>query len=199
MLRPQDLLPLQAYQRHRRHHQPRAIAYRRLRTVALGPCMRLHFEDAATLRYQIQEVLRAERSRDAGDVQREIDAYAPLLPDGSDWRASLFIELPEAEQRRSRLPQLSLAAHRIQLELPGLPPIAAHANEDVEDGHRGRPSAVHFLRFPLPAQAREALRSRTPASLACTDAHYRWRQPIPTMTLASLRCDLSETPAAGSA
>lgn len=189
-----DPLPLPAYESLRPAYRRRLIAYRRARTVTLGPFMRLQFEDAQTIGYQVQEVLRAERIADGEGVQREIDAYAHLLPDGSDWRASLLIELPDATLREHLLPRISRAAHGVYVEVAACRAIA-QANEDLADTrnarHLDRPSGVHFLRFALPAAMRAALQAGAAADLGCDDQHYGWRTPILPAVLAQLGSDLA--------
>jgi hypothetical protein len=152
--------------------------------------MRLQFEDALTLRHQIQEVLRAERVTSAEGLQQEIDTYAHLLPDGSNWKATLMIELPDAQQRRRELPLLNQAVHQVYVELPHQPRVQAQANEDQPDRHLGRLSAVHFLRFQFPDPWRAALQAGSPARLGCAHPQYEFRRVIPRATLDLLRRDL---------
>jgi hypothetical protein len=169
----------------------RLMAHRRARSVALGPCMRLQFEDALTLRHQIQEVLRAERITSAQGMQQEIDAYAHLLPDGSNWKATLLIELPDAQERRRELPLLNQAAHQLYVELRGQPRVYAQANEDLPDRHHlARPSAVHFLRFQFQASWRAVLEAGGAVRLGCAHERYEYRRMIPPATLERLRHDL---------
>jgi len=174
--------------------RPRMIAHRRARSLALGPCMRLQFEDRVTVGHQIQEVLHAGRIDRAEDAQHEIDAYAHLLPDGAGWTATLSIELPDAHERGRRLPHLSRAAHRLYVDVPGQPCVVAAANEDLADRHLTRPSAVHFLRFRLPAPLRAALLAGCGAALGCADDCYAWRREMPSDLLARLRSDLAPVP-----
>lgn len=122
-----DLMPWPAYRVARHAHRQSLIRHRRERSVALGPNMRLHFEDALTIRHQIQEVLHIERSAGLEAIQHEIDTYAPLLPDGTNWKATLMIELPDAAERRRDLPSLSEAAHHVYVDIAGLPHSVAPA------------------------------------------------------------------------
>lgn len=177
-----------AFDRHGR--KQRLMAHRRARSVSLGPCMRLQFEDELTLRHQIQEVLRAERITSAQGMQQEIDTYAHLLPDGSNWKATLMIELPDAQERRRELPLLNQAAHQVYVELRGQPRVYAQANEDLPDRHLARPSAVHFLRFQFPAPWHAALGVGSPVRLGCAHQGYEFRRVIPPATLERLRRDL---------
>lgn len=173
----------------RRHkHRQGLIAHRRERSLSLGPCMWLQFEDELTVHHQIQEVMRVERS---SDPQHEIDTYAHLLPDGRNWKATPLIGVPDAQQRERELPHLSEAAHRLYVELPRHPRVYAQANEDLPDRHLTRPSAVHFLRFQFPEPLRVALLAGANASLGCAHDQYAFRRVIPLATLERLRCDLA--------
>jgi hypothetical protein len=174
----------------RREHLRRMIRHRRQRSLGLGPCMRLQFEDMLTLQHQVHEVMRAEGCTDATALQHELDRYAHLRPDGLSWKATLMIELPQAEQRQRALPALSEAVHAIYLELPRHSRAIAQANEDLPDRHRGRPSAVHFLRFALDESQRQALRQGGPALLGCAHDAYAFRRALPLPLLARLRREL---------
>lgn len=172
----------------------RLMTYRRLRTVALGPCMRVQFEDAITVRWQVHEVLRAERRQGPEAQAEEMALYRHLLPTGGDLRATLFIELPESDQRRRELPLLNEAVHLLHLDVAPESTrgqrVHAEANEDQPDRHRSRPSAVHFLRFALPQPLRQALLSGGGATLGCSHPQYTWRHVLQPATLKLLRRDL---------
>lgn len=185
-----DLGALQLPSRDRHAQRQRLIAHRRARSLTLGPCMRLQFEDELTLRHQIQEVLRAERVTSAAGVQQEIDTYAHLMPDGSQWKATLLIELPDAQQRRRELPQLNEAVHHLYVDLPGQARVHAQANEDLPDRHRARPSATHFLRFAFGQAWRAALFGGAAVTLGCAHDQYNFRRLIPLPTIDRLRRDL---------
>ena len=214
-----DLMDAQAYRQYRAAHRRRLAAHREARTVALGPAMRLQFEDALTVRWQIQEVLRSDNSFDTASMQHEIDTYAHLLPDGRHWKATLFIALPEAEARRRDLPALSEAAHQLYVEVGrhgrarvqashradqaaalrwqgggAIGRVMGEANEDLPDRHLGRPSAVHFLRFALPEPLRAALLAGAPAALGCRHDRYSFRRLIPPRTLLALCGDIAAPP-----
>lgn len=165
-----------------------AIEHRRSRCLMLGPAMRLQFEDLATVRHQVQEVLRAERADDAETVRQTIANFAHLLPNGSHWRATLFIELRERRERE--LPALSAAAHRLYACCAGAERVGAEANEDLPDRHRGRPSAVHFLRFPLGAPLRARLDRGHPLTIGCAHPAYAWQRAVPATLARILRDEL---------
>lgn len=140
--------------------------------------MRLQFENRTTVRQHIERMLRIERITEPSAVQHEVDAYAHLLPDGTNWKATLFIELADAVERARELPQLSEAAHRIYVDIPGHGRVTASANDDLADRHIGRPSAVHFLCFQFSAAQRAALSSVDTAILGSAHAAYPFRALI---------------------
>ena len=169
------------------------IAHRRARSLSLGPSMRLQFEDEWTVRHQVREVVRAERLTSAHEIRQEVQTYARWLPDGTQWKASLLIELPEAQQRERELPLLSGAAHEIYVAWAGASDCKrtyAVANDDLPDRHVGRPSAVHFLRFDLPLSLRKRILGGRSAIIGCAHDYYRWQRPIPDELLPLLRSDL---------
>ena len=135
-------------------------------------------------------MLRAERVTDSEALQREIDTCDRLMPDGTQWKATLLIQLPEADESARELPPLSEAAYQIYVECERQGRVFAQANEDLADRHPTRPSAVHFLRFQLPEPLRSRLRDGAPATLGCTHERYHWRRLISPATLRLLRVDL---------
>jgi len=151
--------------------------------------MRLQFENRATVRHHVDRILRIERITDPLAVQHEFAAYAPLLPDGTNWKATLFIELADPAERARELPQLSRAVHELYVDVPGLRRVRVSANDDLADRHLARPSAVHFLRFQFSAAERAALRSAHAIVLGCTHPAYPFSQLIGPSTLAHLLRD----------
>jgi hypothetical protein len=143
----------------------------------------------------VRTIARAERITDAEALAREAAACAPLMPDGRSWRATLLLELPDPQERERELPLLNEAAHQLYLDLPRLLRARAEANEDQPDRHRGRLSAVHFLRFDWPAAARDMLQHAGSVVLGCEHPRYAWRRMVPAHTLALLRADLLPLPA----
>lgn len=199
---PESLLPLPQYQQQRAQQRAWAIAHRRRRSVCLGPSMWLQFEDEASVRYQIQEMLLAERIVERDAVQDTIEHYAQLLGDSRHWRATLFIGVAEAGRRARELPQLSHAAHHLYFGCAALPRVVAQANEDLADRHLGRPSAVHFLRFALPAGVHAALSAGKAAVLGCAHPAYAWQRQLPPALLRDLCAEpqpveRSDSPLAG--
>ncbi len=154
-----DLLPLERYAAERPDFRARVIAHKKARKVALGKNITLLFEDRLTVQYQIQEMLRIERIFEAAGIQDELDAYNPLIPDGSNLKATMLFEFPDPDVRAERLSQLGGIEHRLYVEVAGFPRIFAYADEDMERSNDGKTSAVHFVRFEIPPAAIAALRA----------------------------------------
>jgi hypothetical protein len=130
-------------------HKPQLIAHRKLRSVQLGEHITVQFESELTMRYQIQEMLRLEKIFEEEAIQAEIDAYAPLVPDGGNWKATMLIEYPEVNERRRELARLIGVEDRMFVEVEGHQRVYAIADEDLDRENEEKTSAVHFLRFEL--------------------------------------------------
>ncbi len=185
-----SLLTLEAYARIRKSGKPEVIAHRRLRTVQLGEHMTLQFEDEQTIRRQIQEMLHIEKIFDEEGIQAEIDAYAALVPDGGNWKATLLIEYPDPHERKRELARLIGVEDRMFVEVEGQARVYAIADEDLERENEEKTSAVHFVRFELPQAAREAVRAGASVKLGCDHRNYPSHVQIVAETLASLAGDL---------
>jgi len=148
-LQRQDLLSLEAYAAQRNDFRARVMAHKKNRTVHLGAHLTLAFEDRLTIQYQVQEMLRIERIFEAEGIDEELDAYNPLIPDGRNLKATLFVEYADVEQRKRELARLVGIEHRIVLTVSGHAPVAAIADEDMDRSTEEKTSAVHFLRFEL--------------------------------------------------
>lgn len=190
MIRRDSLLSLEAYARIRDTERPAVRAHRRLRSVWLAEYLHLQFEDERTVRYQIQEMLRAERVFDDEGIQAEIDAYAPLVPDGGNWKATLFIEIPDAAVRRRELTRLVGVEQRLYVQAEGHDRVLALADEDGARSSERKTSAVHFLRFELPAPVRAALRAGAALRVGCDHPESAAEVLVPPLTVASLLADL---------
>ena len=186
----ESLLSLEAYAKIRKSEKPKIIAHRKLRTVHLGEHVSVQFEDETTIRRQIQEMLHIEKIFDEAGIQGEIDAYAPLVPDGSNWKATMLIEYPDVHERRRELARLIGIEDRMFVEVEGQPRVYAVADEDLDRETDEKTSSVHFLRFEFPAAAREALRAGAQAKLGCDHTNYPAHVQIAEATLASLAGDL---------
>lgn len=185
-----SLMSLESWHRHRKEHKPVYIAHRRLRSVLLGEHLRLQFEDERTIRYQIQEMLRIEKIFDDEGIQAEIDAYAPLVPDGSNWKATLLIEYPDVHERRRELARLIGVEDRVFVEVEGQGRVYAIADEDLDRETEEKTSSVHFLRFEFSAAQNAAIRAGAAVKIGCDHTHYPSHTQVAAETLASLAGDL---------
>ena len=185
-----SLLTLEAYARARPQMKTEVIARRRLRSVHLGEHMTLQFEDETTVRYQIQEMLRVEKIFEEDGIQGELDAYNPLVPDGSNWKATLLLEYPDVHERRRELARLIGVEDRVFVEVEGHPRIYAIADEDLDRENAEKTSAVHFVRFEFDPASREAVRAGAAVKIGCDHTHYPVHLSIPAETLAALAGDL---------
>jgi len=185
-----SLLTLEAYAKLRKPSLPAAIAHRKRRSVRLGEHLTLQFEDEATIRRQIQEMLHIEKIFDEDGIQSEIDAYAPLVPDGSNWKATVLIEYPDPHERRRELARLIGVEDRLFVEVEGQPRVHAIADEDLDRETEFKTSAVHFVRFELTPAMREAVRAGAGVKLGCDHHHYPAHLALSPETLAALAADL---------
>jgi len=184
------LLTLEAYAKIRKSSKPEAIAHRRLRSVRLGEHVTLQFEDEHTIRRQIQEMLHIEKIFDEEGIQGEIEAYAPLIPDGSNWKATMLIEYPDPHERKRELARLIGVEDRMFVEVEGQPRVYAIADEDLERENEEKTSAVHFVRFEFSDAQRQAIRAGAAVKLGCDHRNYPAHTAIAAETLASLAGDL---------
>ena len=185
-----SLLSLEAYAKVRQSEKPKIIAHRKLRTVHLGEHLSAQFEDEATIRRQIQEMLHIEKIFDEEGIANELEAYLPLVPDGTNWKATMLIEYPDVHERKRELARLIGIEDRMFVEVEGQPRIYAIADEDLDRENAEKTSAVHFLRFELPQAAREAVRAGAAVKLGCDHTNYPAHVAIAPETLASLAGDL---------
>ena len=185
-----SLLTLEAYAKIRKSSKPEAIAHRRLRSVALGEHMTLQFEDEHTIRRQIQEMLHIEKIFDEDGIQAEIEAYAPLVPDGSNWKATMLLEYPDPHERKRELARLIGVEDRMFVEVEGHARVYAIADEDLERENAEKTSAVHFVRFEFNPAHKQAILAGAAVKLGCDHAHYPMHVQIGAETLACLAGDL---------
>ena len=156
------LWSLEAYSDLRQEFRAEVMAHKAPRRIAIGPHATLYFEDFLTMKYQVQEMLRAERIFEAAGIEEEINAYNPLIPDGRNLKATFMIEYGDEEERRIALSRLGGVEHQIWLSAGGSEQTFAIANEDLERSRDEKASAVHFLRFELDEGAVAAFKSATP-------------------------------------
>ena len=185
-----SLMTLEAYSKYRKTHKAEVLAHRKLRSVHLGEHITLHFESEMTIRYQIQEMLRIEKIFEEEGIQQEIDAYAPLVPDGSNWKATMLIEYPDVNERKRELARLIGVEDRMFIEAAGHARVYAIADEDLDRENDEKTSAVHFLRFEFDAATKAAIQAGAAVKLGCDHTHYPAYTQLATEALASLVGDL---------
>jgi len=186
-----NLMSLETYSKYRKENKADIMALRRLRSVALGEHMTLQFESELTIRYQIQEVLRVEKQFEEQGIQDEIDAYAPLVPDGDNWKATMLIEYTDVEERKIALTKLIGIEDRTYIEVDGFKRVYAIADEDLDRENETKTSAVHFLRFQFNDAAKKAIKYGAKITLGCDHPNYNISTHIPVEQLESLRSDLN--------
>ena len=153
-----SLMTLEAYSRARSEFRARVMAHKKNRMLHLGEHITLIFEDELTIRYQIQEMLRVERVFEEAGIQDELDAYNPLVPDGSNWKATMMIEYADPEERQRMLARLIGIEDRVWVQIEGAARVYAIADEDLERENSEKTSSVHFLRFELESSMVQALK-----------------------------------------
>ena len=187
---PETLMSLEAYTKWRKVHKPEVIVHRKLRSVQLGEHINVQFESETTIRYQIQEMLRIEKIFEEEGILQEIEAYAPLVPDGSNWKATMMIEYTDINERKRELAKLIGVEDRLFVEVEGHARVYAIADEDLDRETDEKTSAVHFVRFELTSVMCAAVKVGAGVKLGCDHTHYPSHIDIPADTLASLAGDL---------
>jgi hypothetical protein len=186
----EDLMSLEQYAAERIRLRAEVIAHRRLRNIQVGPNMTWCFEDRTTVRYQIQEMLRAEKIFEAAGIQDELDSYNPLIPDGSNWKATLLLEYPDPEERRIALSELIGVEDRCWIQVGDMDRVFAIADEDLERSNDEKTSAVHFLRFELSPSMIDALKGGASLGLGVDHPNYRHSLSLPGAARDALLRDL---------
>ncbi|WP_297527979.1 DUF3501 family protein [Thiohalobacter sp.] len=186
----QDLHSLEEYDRIRPEFRARVMAHKANRKVPLGPMATLYFEDRLTMQYQVQEMLRIERIFEAEGIEDELAAYNPLIPDGSNWKATFMIEVPEPDERRKVLARLVGIEDRVWVQVGDLPRVYAIADEDMERDTEDKTSSVHFLRFELTPEMVAAAKSGAPIRAGVDHPEYNHEGVLEEPVRASLVADL---------
>ncbi|MDJ0751480.1 MAG: DUF3501 family protein [Woeseiaceae bacterium] len=186
-----DLFSLEQYSEARPAFREKVLAHKRDRRLGLGTNAALYFEDRLTMQYQVQEMLRIERIFEAEGINEELEAYNPLIPDGSNWKATFMVEFPEVEERRAMLSQLIGIEDRVYVQVADFDRVFAIADEDIDRDDGTKTSAVHFMRFELTPEQVAALKSG--ASLIAGIDHENYRvevSPVADNIRSSLINDL---------
>ena len=192
MIKRESLLSLETYARERNAFRAKVLAHKKNRTVHLGGHVTLQFEDELTIRYQVQEMLRIERIFEEEGIRGELEAYNPLVPDGSNWKATMLIEYPDADERRRMLAKLKGVERATWVQVEGCERVLAVADEDLERENEEKTSSVHFLRFELDAKMRERLHAGAALSMGIDHAQYRASLTVPEDVRSALMADLQK-------
>ena len=185
-----SLMSLEAYSKYRKAHKSDVIAHRKLRTVALGEHISVQFESELSLRYQIQEMLRIEKIFEEEGIMQEIEAYVPLMPEGSNWKATMMIEYPDVNERKRELARLISVEDRLFIEVEGHERVYAIADEDLDRENDEKTSAVHFVRFELNDAMKASVKAGALVKLGCDHTNYPAHVTISLDTMTSLAGDL---------
>jgi hypothetical protein len=191
MIKRESLLSLEAYARERNAFRARVMDHKKRRTVHLGSHITLQFEDELTVRYQVQEMLRIERIFEEDGIRHELEAYNPLVPDGSNWKATMLIEYPDADERKRMLARLKGIERQVWVEIQGCERLLGIADEDLERENDEKTSAVHFLRFELTPPMQKALRSGAAVTVGVDHPAYRAEGVLAPEVRAALAADLA--------
>ena len=187
-----SLLTLEAYAKTRPEFRARVIAHKKPRTVHLGEHITLLFEDELTIRYQIQEMLRIEKTFEDAGIQDELDAYNPLIPDGENWKATMLVEYEDVDERRRALIRLKGIEDRAWVQIEGSPRVYAIADEDLERENEEKTSSVHFVRFELTPAMIASLKAGAALSIGVDHPQYTEAlRSVPEATRAALLADLA--------
>lgn len=186
-----DLMSLEQYSTARKEFRERVIEHKRTRLIAIGPNVTWAFEDRLSVQYQVQEMLRVERIFESAGIQDELDAYNPLIPDGSNWKVTFLIEFPDAEERKQRLALLKGVEDRCWVQVEGLERSFAIADEDLERENEEKTLAVHFLRFELNGEMASKVKSGGAVKVGIDHPQYRFDVQLSAAQRDSLARDLA--------
>jgi hypothetical protein len=187
----ENLFTLEEYAQRRGEFRAEVMAHKKNRKLALGSNASLYFEDALTMQYQVQEMLRIERIFEAEGIQEELDAYNPLIPDGSNWKATFMMEYPDPEERRGKLAGLIGIEDKVWVQVADFDRVYAIADEDLERADEEKTSSVHFLRFELSPEMVQAVKAGAAVSAGIEHPNYtEAAEPIPGNIRDALAADL---------
>ena len=188
----ESLMTLEAYAKSRKDFRAKVLEHKKPRAVHVGPHVTLLFEDELTIRYQIQEMLRIEKTFEEAGIQDELDAYNPLVPDGRNFKATMLIEYEDVEARKAALAKLKGIEDKVWVQVEGCPKVWAIADEDLERENEQKTSAVHFLRFELTKEMADALKYGVALSLGVEHPNYKASlEPVGLAPRAALVKDLA--------
>jgi len=188
----ESLWTLEHYSRIRNQFRQEVIAHKKLRQVPLGDHITLFFEDEKTIRYQVQEMLRIEKTFEEAGIQDELEAYNPLIPDGRNFKCTMMIEFPDPEIRKIELGKLKGVEDRVWVQVEGREKVFAIADEDLDRENDEKTSSVHFMRFELDEDMAGALKYGVSLAMGVDHPHYQVTvDPVAPETRAALVKDLA--------
>ena len=191
MLRHEDLFSLEHYARERPAFRAKVMAHKKVRLVELGKHASLHFEDALTMKYQVQEMLRLERIFEPELIQEELDVYNPLIPDGLNWKATFMVEYPDVEERKRQLARLIGVETAVWVQVADFSRVNPIANEDLDRATEDKTSAVHFLRFELTPEMAAAAKAGAAIRMGIDHPNYQAELTLAPAVRDSLSADLA--------
>ena len=171
-LQSSDLMGLEEYHKVSDEFRAKILAHNRNRHVAIGPNATLYFEDLLTIQYQVQEMLRIERIFESAAIEEELEAYVPLIPDGSNFKATFMVEFPDPEERHRELARLIGIEDKVYVRVSGYDRVYAIADEDLERANDEKTSAVHFLRFEMNSSMVKSLKDSAEISIGIDHPNY---------------------------
>jgi hypothetical protein len=186
-----DLFGLEKYAEVRNDFRRRVMEHKKTRQVSVGRHATLYFEDRLTMQYQVQEMLRAERIFEAAGIQEELDAYNPLIPDGTNWKATFMVEYEDVDERREALARLIGIEDKVWVQVAGFDKVWAIADEDLEREDDAKTSSVHFLRFELSPEMVSAVRGGADFEIGIDHPEYHQQASVTAAVRDSLAGDLS--------
>jgi len=190
MLTHDDLFSLEKYARVRPEFRAKVIAHKKNRQLPVGPNATLYFEDALTMQYQVQEMLRLERMFEPELIQEELDVYNPLIPDGSNWKATFMVEFPDEAERKVQLAKLIGIEKAIWVQVADFARVKPIANEDLDRETEDKTAAVHFLRFELTPEMVAAVKAGAQIRAGIDHPNYQAEVTVPPAVRDSLAGDL---------
>lgn len=187
-----DLFSLEEYAAERPEFRRKVMDHKRIRVLAVGPNVTLHFEDRLTMQYQVQEMLRAERIFEAAGIEEELEAYNPLIPDGTNWKATMMVEFADPAERAEALARLLKVEDKVWVRVGDAGTSWAIADEDMERDTEEKTSSVHFLRFELTAEMVAAAQAGAPIAVGVDHQEYAHAvDPVSDALRESLGADLA--------
>ena len=186
-----DLWSLEEYSERREDFRKEVIAHKKERQVHLGPHATLYFEDTLTIRYQVQEMLRIEKIFTGPEIEEELSAYVPLIPDGNNLKATFMIEYPDAEERRVALTRMPGIEHKVWIQIGDGERVFAIANEDLDRSNDDKTAAVHFLRFEFTPEDIANAKAGSALKMGIDHAELPYEIQVPSSSSTNLARDFS--------